>query len=271
MERLAAQPGLELAERLGYAVRGALYIVVGLLAFFVALHTGPGQVTDLNGALTFLAANSLGKLILVVSAVGLAAYSVWGLVRAIYDPLHRGHDAPGIFARLGFLTSAATYALVVFFALRLLTGTPATSSTASSQSAVAAILTHPGGGPLTVLLGLVILAMGLGQLAESYRATFASDLKTFALAANERSAAIWLGRFGVASRGVVFLILGYFVIQAGVHYSPSQVQGFGGAFLFLLSQPYGHILLAVIALGFVALGLHSLICARWIRLLGSSG
>jgi hypothetical protein len=40
--------------------------------------------------------------------------------------------------------------------------------------------------------------------------------------------------------------------------------------VFLLNQPFGRLLLGVVALGFVALGLHSFACARWIRLMGSS-
>jgi hypothetical protein len=36
-----------------------------------------------------------------------------------------------------------------------------------------------------------------------------------------------------------------------------------------LGQPFGRVLLGAIALGFVALGLHSFACARWIRLMGS--
>jgi hypothetical protein len=38
----------------------------------------------------------------------------------------------------------------------------------------------------------------------------------------------------------------------------------------LLGQPFGRFLLGIVALGFVALGLHSFACARWIRLMGSS-
>jgi len=51
---------------------------------------------------------------------------------------------------------------------------------------------------------------------------------------------------------------------------PSRVHGYGGAFVFLLVQPFGRVLLAAVALGFIALGLHSFACARWIRLLGSA-
>ncbi len=65
-------------------------------------------------------------------------------------------------------------------------------------------------------------------------------------------------------------MIGWFLVHAGMHHDAAQVQGFGGAFLFLLDQPFGRIVLGIIALGFVALGLHSFACARWIRLMGSA-
>jgi hypothetical protein len=73
------------------------------------------------------------------------------------------------------------------------------------------------------------------------------------------------------ARGVLFFVIGWFLVQAGLHHDAGQVQGFGGAFMFLLGQPFGRVLLGMVALGFVALGLHSFACARWIRLMGSSG
>ena len=112
--------------------------------------------------------------------------------------------------------------------------------------------------------------MGVGQLVEAYRAVFANDLKGAEMAESTRKLVVMLGRYGMAARGVIFLVIGWFVVQAGLHHDPSKVQGFGGAFEYLHAQPFGHLLLGVVALGFVALGLHSLACARWIRLMGSS-
>ncbi|TMC71152.1 MAG: DUF1206 domain-containing protein [Chloroflexi bacterium] len=103
------------------------------------------------------------------------------------------------------------------------------------------------------------------------RARFKDDLKSAEMTLSERTMAIELGRFGMAARGVTFLVIGWFLIQAGLHHDAGRAHGFGGAFLFLLAQPYGHLLVGIIALGFVALGLHSFACARWVRLLGSSG
>jgi len=270
VKRAAANPQLELLERLGYVARGALYVVMGLLALGVALRVGGGKATDLSGSLVFLTGNPFGKLVLIAFAIGLAAYSLWGLVRAIYDPLHRGSDASGYVARLGFITSAVSYAAIVIFALQILAGSGGASGD-GTQKTVASVLTHPAGGWLTILIGLFALGIGVGQFMEAYRPTFARDLKAAEMSATERDVAVGLGRFGMFARGVVFLVIGWFVVQAGIHHDAGQVQGFGGAFLFLLSQPFGHWVVGIIALGFVALGLHSFACARWIRLLGSPG
>jgi len=215
-----------------------------------------------------LVSNPFCKLMLVVVAVGLAAYSLWGFTRAIYDPLHRGSGASGYAARLGFVSSAVSYAAIVILALQLLAGSGAPSGD-STQKTIASVLTHPAGGGLTILIGLIAIAIGLGQFLEAYQANFAKDLKGAEMSQSERTWAIRFGRFGMFARGVTFLVIGWFVVQAGIHHDPAQAQGFGGAFVFLLAQPFGRIVLGIVALGFVALGLHSFACARWIRLMGS--
>jgi hypothetical protein len=268
VKRAAANPLLELLERLGYAVRGALYAVMGLLALGIAVGVGGGETTDLSGSLVFLTGNPFGKLMLIVAAVGLSAYSLWGFTRAIYDPLHRGRDASGYAARLGFVTSALSYAAIVILSVELLAGSGAPSGD-STQKTIASVLSHPAGGWLTILIGLIAIGIGFGQFLEAYRATFKEDLKGAEMSSSERRTAVELGRFGMFARGVVFVVIGWFVVQAGIHHDASQAQGFGGAFVFLLNQPFGRLLLGVIALGFVALGLHSFACARWIRLMGS--
>lgn len=269
VKRAAANPVLELLERLGYAVRGALYAAMGLLALGLAAGIGRGEATDLSGSLVFLVTNPFGKLVLIVAAIGLSAYSLWGFTRAIYDPLHRGSDASGYMARLGFVSSALSYAAIVIFALQLLAGSGASGGD-STQKTIASVLTHPAGGLLTILIGLVAIGVALGQFLEAYRATFQADLKGTEMSASTRDTVVKLGRFGMFARGVVFLVIGWFLVQAGIHHDPAQAQGFGGAFVFLLNQPFGRVLLGIVALGFVALGLHSLACARWIRLMGNS-
>src|SRR5438270_9885749 len=264
-ERTASSPALEVLERAGYIVRGVLYAVMGALALGLALGIG-GRATDPSGSLVLITQNGAGKFLLIGVVIGLAAYALWGFVRAIFDPLHRGKDAPGIAERLGFAWSGIAYTSIVLFALRLLAGNSA-SRRDSTQSTIASVLTLPAGRWVAIGIGVAALLVGLGQFVVAYKATFKQDMKRTEMKRWEKDLVDNLGRMGMVARGVTFSLVGWFVIQGGQHQDASRVHGYGGAFVFLLGQPFGHVLLAAVAIGFIALGLHSFACARWIRLL----
>src|SRR5437879_5900760 len=119
--RGASNSGLEFLERAGYVVRGLLYTVMGVLALGVALGVG-GMATDQSGSLVVITSGPFGRMLLAGVVIGLGAYSVWGFVPAIFDPLHRGADPPGIAERLGFAWSGIAYTAMVLLALQLLLG-----------------------------------------------------------------------------------------------------------------------------------------------------
>jgi hypothetical protein len=268
VRRAASHPWLELLERAGYVARGVLYAVMGVLAFGVAGSFG-GKATDQAGTLSTVAGAPLGKALLLAFAVGLSAYSLWGFVRAIFDPLHRGDDAPGIVERLGFAWSGIAYAGLALFALGLFVGASKPASHDTTQTTIAKILAYPAGELAVVVIGFVSIAVGLWQFFEAYRATFKQDFKRGQMTESQKKLVDALGRLGMVARGVTFTIVGWLVLQGGLHRDPGRVKGYGGAFMFLLNQPYGHLLLGIVAAGFIALGLHSFAAARWIRLLGS--
>lgn len=70
-----------------------------------------------------------------------------------------------------------------------------------------------------------------------------------------RQAGPWivrLGRFGLAAKGVVYLILGSLAIQAGYHGRSHDVTDAQGALVSLLRQPFGTMLLGILAAGLMA-------------------
>ncbi|TMD97900.1 MAG: DUF1206 domain-containing protein [Chloroflexi bacterium] len=267
-KRTAANPWLEVLERAGYVIRGVLYAAMGTFALGLALGVG-GVATDQSGSLVILTGGPAGKLLLFAVVIGLSAYSVWGFVRAVFDPLRRGDDPVGIAERLGFAWSGIAYFSIVLFALHLIAGSGSSTAHDGAQEAIATILGYPLGHLAAIGIGIVAIGVGLGQFADAIRAVFKKDLKRSKMNKAEKKIVDGLGRLGMVSRGVTFTLVGWFVLQGGVHRDPSRVHGFGGAFVFLLEEPFGRVLLAAVAAGFIALGLHSFACARWIRLLGS--
>ncbi len=267
-KRSADNPWLEMLERGGYVVRGVLYAAMGAFALGLVLGIG-GTATDPSGSLVILTPGLAGKVMLVAVVIGLGAYSIWGFVRAIFDPMHRGDKPTGIAERLGFAWSGIAYAAIVVFALQLLAGAGKSPSHDGTQAMIARVLTYPAGHVIAMGIGVIALGVGLGQFVEAYKAVFAKDLKRMEMTPAEKKVVVALGRWGMMSRGVTFTLVGWFVFQGGLHHDASQAHGYGGAFLFLLSAPLGRLVLGVVAAGFIALGLHSVACARWIRLMGS--
>src|SRR5512135_635340 len=88
--RGAARSPLMIAlVRAGFAARGVIYGVIGLLAIQVAIN-GRGKITDQTGAIATIGAQPAGHFLLILVAIGLAGYALWGLIRAVFDPFGKG-------------------------------------------------------------------------------------------------------------------------------------------------------------------------------------
>ena len=83
------------------------------------------------------------------------------------------------------------------------------------------------------------------------------------LPSDKRDWIVTIGRMGFAARGIVFVLIGGFLVLAALHASSTEAQGLGGALQSLQQQPYGWVLLALTALGLFAFGLFGLVQARY--------
>jgi hypothetical protein len=257
-------PWIERLARLGYAVRGLLYGVVGVLALAVALGRG-GATTDKNGALATIAAQPYGKFLLVLIVIGLIGYSLWGFIRALLDPLNRGTDPKGIAQRIGYAVSGLSYGALILPTVGLITGSGNGGAGSGPQDWTAKLMEQPFGPWLVGLVGLIGVAGGLGQIAQGVTTDFKKDFKLGEMSATERTAFTWIGRLGLVARGIVFALLGLFLVQAALNTDPNRAKGLDGALQTLAQQPFGPWLLGFVALGLVAFGLYSLMSARWIQ------
>ncbi len=257
---VSEQPWVENLARFGYIVRGVLYVVVGILALLAAIGKG-GGATDKGGAIATIGGQPFGAFLLILVVIGLAGYSVWGFVRAIFDPMKRGTDPKGLAQRAGYLISALSYAALIFPTVRFLLHE--NSNGGGSQDWTATFISNPLGKWLVVLLGLIGIGGGLGQLWMAFSADFKKDLKFGEMSPQARTWAERFGRAGYAARGIIFALSGFFLSKAALDANSKETKGLDGALATLAQQAYGPWLLGAVALGLIAFGIYSLMSARW--------
>jgi len=256
---------VERLARLGYLAKGIVYTIVGVLAVQAAFGAG-GQTTDAKGALGAIAAQPFGKFLLALLTVGLIGYVVWRFVQAVQDPEHKGDDAKGWATRLGYAVSGLIYASLAFTAIGLIRGSGGGGGGNSKQDWTAQLLAQPFGQWLVGLVGAFVIGLGFYQLYKAYKAKFRKEMKLHEMSPTEETWATRIGRFGLGARGVVFCIIGFFLLQAARQSDASEVRGLDGALQSLAQQPYGPWLLGIVALGLVAYGIHMAVQARYIRI-----
>ena len=264
-QKAAFSPLMEILTRIGYGVRGLIYITMGILAVDVALGKG-GALASPQGAIAAIGKQPAGLIFLWVVLLGLVSYALWGIVRAVYDPLDEGHDMKGLLARFGFLASAFGYAILVWPTYGYITGSSKTASGSGTQKFIASIMAIPWGRWAIGILGLAVLAGGLYQIYLGFKADFDRQFQTYALTREEVKVTTDVGRFGTAARGVVFAVVGALITLAAYQANPRQPVGMDTALATLMHQPYGIWLLGIIAVGLIAFGFYSMLGALWFRL-----
>jgi hypothetical protein len=261
-QKAAFNPLMETLTRIGYGARGLIYITMGLLAVQVALGKG-GALASPQGAIAAIGKQPAGLVLLWVVLVGIIAYAAWGVVRAVFDPLGKGHDTKGLLARFGFLVSAFGYAVLVVPTYGYIKGG---SQTTSGSHLISTIMAMPWGRWAIGIVGLGVLAGGLYQIYLGFKDDFDKQFQTYDLSSKEAKLVSDIGRFGTSARGVVFALEGGLIAFAAYMANPSQPIGMDTALATLLRQPFGVWLLGVVAVGLIAFGFYSMLSGLWFRL-----
>ena len=267
LDEVAAHPWTERLARFGYASKGAVYVVVGVLASLAAFGWG-GDLTDTRGAMQTIELQPFGKFILGFIAAGLGAYALWRWVQAAADADRKGSDAKGVAIRTGYFFSGLVYAGLAFSAVKIVFDASGEDRGNSLSEWSRLVMSLPFGYLLVALAGTGVIIFGLYQIYKGHKAKFRKRLKVGEMGQHKKWAVL-SGRLGYPARGVVFCIVGYFLIQAAFHYNPDEAQGLDGVLQTLTQKAFGTLPLIVVALGLIAYGLFALVEARYRRIGGS--
>ena len=261
----SASPWIEKLARLGYASKGVVYCLIGVLAFQAAIGTA-GRITDTHGAFSTVLSQPYGRVLLGLIAVGLMGFAVWRLIQSFADTESEGSDAKGLFLRAGYAASAIFHLLLAVEAGRLSMRLGDKGGGDALPHWTTRVMSKPVGAILVALAGAGLIGYGLYQLYMAYKTMLGKKLDLSRLSSNTRTFVVRASRLGLGSRGVAFVIIGGFMIQAARSGNPSEARGMAGALRSIESAPYGKWVLAVVALGFVGYGIYQCVNARYLRI-----
>jgi hypothetical protein len=238
----------------GYAARGLVYILLGWIALSSGRALGAGEAVQEMGDLP------LGGLILPLLALGLFGYGLYKIYAGLSDVEGKGSDVKGKAMRAAYMVGGLGYWGLSFVALKATLGGSrsnsgqAEGSEGAQQEIAREVAQSAGGDMLLVLIGTIVLVVAGYQFVTAFKAKFMDDMEAGAPAFVKPA-----GQAGYAARGVVFALVGWFAVQAGL--GGERVRSSGDA-LALLRDGYGWLFTAVAA-GLVLFGITSLVMARY--------
>jgi hypothetical protein len=263
--RVSSSGAFRMLGRAGLAARGVIYILVGALALQIAFGKSDGKEADRQGALQTVAKSPGGTVLLWLLAIGLAGMALWRFSEAIWgQSTQDGHKAT---KRLSSLARGIFYAVVCGSTVAFIIGAggPGSSDKKSKDWSAKAMHDIPAGRWLVLLVGLGLIAGGIGIAVRALKTKFEKKLNTHEMSPPVRKGVKTLGVVGLSTRAVVYAAAGAFLAYAGITFDPGKAKGVDGTLREFAHTGAGPWLLVLIALGLILFGLYSFCEARWRR------
>ena len=248
-----ASTWVEWLARLGYAAKALLYGTIAVFAGRAAIGLG-GGATDTAGAMRAIAGAPFGRTMLSLTALGLVGYSAWRVIAGIADTERRGKDLKGLTLRTSFLVRAIFHLVLAYSAVRVAQGKTAISRRGLSVAA-------DYGDLILLAIGAGFAGYGIYQLYRSWTAKLSRQIDHQEM---RREAGHWVypvARFGIAARGVVFCLIGYLSLKAGI--TTRADDGGGLRESLQMFAEVGKIPLLVVAAGLLSYAFYEVLNLRY--------
>lgn len=243
--------------RIGYAARGVVYVIVGVLSFMATIDGG--RTPDSQSALGTLLQLPFGKILLALVASGLIAYAVWCAVDASLDLDDKGSDAKGWTARAAQIVSGTVHLALAFSAGALAMGTDSNGGGDRTDHWTATFMQQPAGRWLVALLGVIVIALGVYQFIMACSEKYKEDIRATAMARRLDP----LLKIGLVAHGVVTAIVGGFFIWAAWTADPSRAGGMRDALLFIRTADASQTLFTALGIGLIGFAAYCFVEAAF--------
>lgn len=248
---------IDYVARCGYAAKTVVYISLGILTLLAAMSYGSTENLSQKDVFHEILQKPFGQILLALVSLGLFSYALWRLIQAIKNTEHLDNrKVKDLLMRVFFVFSALTYAGAGWLAVRVLMGNEdKSSSQGNSETLAAQLMGYTLGVWMVGIVGLFILTFAFVQFKHAHNSDFMQKFERQRMSAKELTASRWAGRMGYAARGILYVFVGGFFMQAAIKHDPDEAGGLKEAMGEILSQPFGKWLLAIMAVGLMLFGL----------------
>lgn len=264
VEEVGDSAGLKALARGGLVAYGFVHLLIGWLALQLAWGAGSSKSADPSGALSTLADQPLGKVLLWLVAVGLLALGLWKASEALWGYRSR-EGLERVRRQLASGALSAVYTALGANSALFALGTGASSSHSEKQ-ATTGVLAWPGGRVIVVVTGLIIVGVGVLDVVKGVRKSFSEEIDTSSMPPSARTGVARLGQVGYVTKGLALGLMGALLTYATLTFDRRNAPGLDGALQTILIQPFGRFVLSAVAAGFVAFGLFAMLQSRYRRM-----
>jgi Domain of Unknown Function (DUF1206) len=261
------QPEFKTLARLGFYSKGFLFILIGVLAIFLVFGLRGGRVADATGALSFIALEPYGKLLLIVFAIGSAGHGVWNVLRGAADIDNAGRKWQGIVKRCVSVMIGVFYVGLAVSACEIVIAARVSDVGSQAEETFVGLLTAIPilGSILVVLIGLGVAGAGVSECYSGISGKFRENYRMWEVTGFHRPTIVILGWLSFTARALLLGTMGYFFIRAGFDDVGGSI-GMDAALLTLLQSSYGPILVLFTAAGLVGHGILAFYEAKYRRI-----
>ncbi|MEK0097999.1 DUF1206 domain-containing protein [Streptomyces sp. A475] len=262
--RAANSTAVSGAARAGFAARGVIYVLIGVLSLRIAFSDGGGEQADRGGAIAEIAEKPFGTVLLWLLGTALVGMALWRLTEAAFG--QAGPDGKKASKRAMAAGRCVFYGFVAYSVLSYAAGERGSGSGSSdkdSQDITAKVLDWPGGQWIVGIAGAAVAGAGVWIAVRAFMRKFQKHLKVSDMSQKTLKMVNFLGMFGGSCRGAVFAVAGGFAVAAALKHKPGKAKGMDDTLRSFADTPAGPWLLVLIALGLAAFGVFSWANARW--------
>ncbi|WP_052010169.1 MULTISPECIES: DUF1206 domain-containing protein [unclassified Alteromonas] len=240
--------------RIGYSAKCIVYCVLGILTLLVAFTATRAEEVTKKSVFQEILYTPFGSVSLTAVTVGFACYVAWRLAQGVTNPGNLDMTKPkDVLMRLFYFFSAIAYGSATYVSIKVLMSLQ-DDSKQQQQQVGESILQTTWGAILVGAISLAVILFSLIQFKHVVKTDF-MDKFVSSMPALQSKIVVLCGRLGFACRGVVYLMVGVFFMNASIAQKSEKAGGLPEAVSTLLVQPFGPWMVSALGIGLMGFGI----------------